>query len=114
MMREGNSWINNVANGATCHFFEPPDEMKKLAINSSLSVITFILWIGGVKDVEILSLESIFFGFTAFLMVLILRKILKLSTRGLLEDFVVGVIKNKSLLYQIVFSLILLILGLYV
>jgi len=85
-----------------------------LTINSSLSVITFILWIGGVKDVEILSLESIFFGFTAFLMVLILRKILKLSTRGLLEDFVVGVIKDKSLLYQIVFSLILLILGLYV
>ena len=38
MMREGTSWINNVANGATCHFFEPSDEMKKLAIDSSLSL----------------------------------------------------------------------------
>ena len=85
-----------------------------LTINSSLSVITFILWIAGLKDVEILSLESIFFSFTAILMILILRKIVHLSTKGLLEDFVIGVIRDKSLLYQIIFSIIFLILGLYV
>ena len=85
-----------------------------LTINSTLSVITFILWIGGLKDMKILSLESIFFSFTAVLMVSILRKIVILSTKGLLEDFVIGVIRDKSLLYQIIFSLIFLILGLYV
>ena len=85
-----------------------------LTINSTLSVITFILWIGGLKDMKILSIESIFFSFTAMLLVSILRKIVILSTKGLLEDFVIGVIGDKSLLYQIIFSLIFLILGLYV
>ena len=35
MTREGKSWINNVAHGATCKFFNPNEEMKKLAIDSS-------------------------------------------------------------------------------
>ena len=35
MTREGKSWINNVAHGAKCEFFNPNDEMKKLAIDSS-------------------------------------------------------------------------------
>ena len=36
--REGKSWINNVANGATCKPFKPNDEMIKLAIDSSLAL----------------------------------------------------------------------------
>ena len=35
MTREGETWINNVAHGATCKAFEPNAEMKKLAIKSS-------------------------------------------------------------------------------
>ena len=35
MTREGETWINNVAHGATCKAFEPNEEMKKLAIKSS-------------------------------------------------------------------------------
>ena len=31
----GETWINNVAHGATCKAFEPNEEMKKLAIKSS-------------------------------------------------------------------------------
>ena len=38
MTREGKSWINNVANGATCKPFKPNDEMIKLAIDSSLAL----------------------------------------------------------------------------
>ena len=38
MTREGKSWINNVANGATCKYFTPNNEMKKLAVNSSLAL----------------------------------------------------------------------------
>lgn len=38
MTREGKSWINNVANGATCKSFTPNNEMKKLAVNSSLAL----------------------------------------------------------------------------
>jgi RimK family alpha-L-glutamate ligase len=38
MTREGKSWINKVANGATCKPFKPNDEMTKLAIDSSLAL----------------------------------------------------------------------------
>lgn len=38
MSREGASWINNVANGATCKPFRPSDEMVKLAVDSSLAL----------------------------------------------------------------------------
>ena len=38
MTREGSSWINNVANGATCKPFRPSDEMVKLAVDSSLAL----------------------------------------------------------------------------
>jgi RimK family alpha-L-glutamate ligase len=38
MTREGTSWINNVAHGASCKPFNPSDEMKKLAIDSSLAL----------------------------------------------------------------------------
>ncbi|MDB2461253.1 RimK family alpha-L-glutamate ligase [Gammaproteobacteria bacterium] len=38
MAREGSSWINNVANGATCKPFTPSDEMVSLAVNSSLAL----------------------------------------------------------------------------
>tara|TARA_B100001996_G_C18574363_1_gene559723 strand:- start:165 stop:1055 length:891 start_codon:yes stop_codon:yes gene_type:complete len=38
MTREGKSWINNVASGASCKSFEPNDEMKELAILSSKSL----------------------------------------------------------------------------
>ena len=38
MTREGKTWINNVAHGANCKLFNPNDEMKKLAIDSSLAL----------------------------------------------------------------------------
>jgi len=38
MTREGETWINNVASGAVCKYFEPSDEMKELAILSSKSL----------------------------------------------------------------------------
>ncbi len=38
MTRQGDTWINNVAHGAKCEPFEPNDEMKNLAIESSLAL----------------------------------------------------------------------------
>ena len=38
MTRQGDTWINNVAHGAKCEPFEPNDEMKSLAIESSLAL----------------------------------------------------------------------------
>ncbi len=38
MTREGKTWINNVAHGANCKLFNPNDEIKKLAIDSSLAL----------------------------------------------------------------------------
>ena len=84
-----------------------------LNLTSSLSVITFLLWMGTLRDASIVSRDSFFFFFAAILMISILRKIINLSKMGLLEDFVVGVISEKKLLAQILLSLILLILGLY-
>ena len=85
-----------------------------LIISSLLSVVTFLLWIAGLKNIDIFSLETLLFAGTGLLMVSILNKIIKLSSEGLLEDFVLGVMKNKELLLRIVVALLLLILGLYV
>ena len=35
MVREGKTWINNVANGASCKFFNPSIEMEEMAIKAS-------------------------------------------------------------------------------
>ena len=84
-----------------------------LYLTSSLSVITFLFWIGSLRDTSIMSGDSFYFFFAAILMISILRKIVSLSEMGLLEDFVVGVVNEKKLLAQIFLSLLLLILGLY-
>ena len=85
-----------------------------LNLASSLSVVTFLFWLRGLTNLNVFSLESISFVLTAILMTSILRKITILSKKGLLEDFIIGVLREKSLTGQILLSLILLILGLYV
>jgi len=47
-------------------------------------------------------------------MVSILKQIVELSSEGLLEDFVLGVVENKVLLLRIIVALLVLTLGLYV
>ena len=93
--------------------YSSKDLITALNLALSLSVITFLFWIGSLRDTSIVSRDSLFFFFAAILMVSILREIITLSKMGLLEDFVVGVVNEKKLLIQIFLSLILLILGLY-
>jgi hypothetical protein len=88
--------------------------LRLIIISSSLSVITFLFWIAGLKNIEIFSLETLLFAATGILMASILKKIVELSSEGLLEDFVLGVVENKVLLLRVIVSLLLLTLGLYV
>ena len=88
--------------------------LRLLVVSSSLSVITFLFWIAGLKNIEIFSLETLLFAVTGILMVSILKQIVELSSEGLLEDFVLGVVENKVLLLRIIVALLVLTLGLYV
>ena len=88
--------------------------LRLLIVSASLSVITFLFWIAGLKNIEIFSLETLLFAVTGILMVSILKQIVELSSEGLLEDFVLGVVENKVLLLRIIVALLVLTLGLYV
>lgn len=64
MTREGKTWINNVAHGANCKLFNPNDEMKKLAIDSSLALgmnysgVDIMLHKGGYSVTEVNSIPA--------------------------------------------------------
>ena len=88
--------------------------LRLLIVSASISVITFLFWIAGLKNIEIFSLETLLFAVTGILMVSILKQIVELSSEGLLEDFVLGVVENKVLLLRIIVALLVLTLGLYV
>ena len=88
--------------------------LRLLIVSSSLSVVTFLFWIAGLKDIDIFSLETLLFAMTGIFMISILKKIIELSSEGLLEDFVLGVVKSNVLLLRISVALLMLTLGLYV
>lgn len=88
--------------------------LRLLIVSSSLSVVTFLFWIAGLKDIDIFSLETLLFAMTGIFMTSILKKIIELSSEGLLEDFVLGVLKSNVLLLRISVALLMLTLGLYV
>ena len=88
--------------------------LRLLIVSSSLSVVTFLFWIAGLKDIDIFSLETLLFAMTGIFMTSILKKIIELSSEGLLEDFVLGVVKSNVLLLRISVALLMLTLGLYV
>ena len=76
--------------------------------------MTFLFWIAGLKDIDIFSLETLLFAMTGIFMTSILKKIIELSSEGLLEDFILGVVKSNVLLLRISVALLMLTLGLYV
>ena len=88
--------------------------LRLLIVSSSLSVVTFLFWIAGLKDIDIFSLETLLFAMTGIFMTSILKKIIELSSEGLLEDFILGVVKSNVLLLRISVALLMLTLGLYV